>query len=41
MQLAAKSLAPVGEHLAAAIRMLLPFHGLRRRFGGSAASGKR
>ena len=43
MQLMTKSLAPLFrlEHFAGAIRMLLPFHGLRRRFGGSAASGKR
>jgi lipopolysaccharide export system permease protein len=42
MQIVTKSLTPLFrlEHFAAAIRMLLPFHGLRRRFGGSAASGK-
>jgi lipopolysaccharide export system permease protein len=33
MQLVTKSLAPLVEHFAAA--MLLPFHGLRRRFGGA------
>ena len=29
------------EQIAAASRMLLPFHGLLRRFGGSVASGER
>jgi lipopolysaccharide export system permease protein len=39
MQLATKSLAPLirPEHFAAISRMLLPFHGLLRRFGGSVA----
>jgi lipopolysaccharide export system permease protein len=39
MQLATKSLAPlIGlEHFVATSRVLLPFHGLLRRFGGSAA----
>ena len=43
MKVVTKSLLPLVrlEHLAAASRMLLPFHGLLRRFGGSAASGKR
>jgi hypothetical protein len=43
MQLATKSLAALAkpEHIAAAGRMLLPFHGLLRRFSGSAASGER
>jgi hypothetical protein len=43
MRLVAKSLVPLFrlEHFASASRMLLPFHGLRRRFGGSAASGER
>jgi lipopolysaccharide export system permease protein len=43
MRLVTKSLVPLFrlEHFAAASRMLLPFHGLRRRFGGSAASGER
>jgi lipopolysaccharide export system permease protein len=43
MQLATKSLAPLirFEHFAAASRMLLPIHGLLRRFGGSVASGER
>jgi lipopolysaccharide export system permease protein len=43
MQLATKSLASLIrlEQFAAASRMLLPFHGLLRRFGGSAASGER
>jgi lipopolysaccharide export system permease protein len=43
MQLATKSLAPLIrlDHFATASRMLLPFHGLLRRFGGSVASGER
>jgi lipopolysaccharide export system permease protein len=41
VQRATRSLAPlIGlEHFAAASRMLLPIHGLLRRFGGSVASG--
>jgi lipopolysaccharide export system permease protein len=43
MKVVTKSLLPLVrlEHLAATSRMLLPFHGLLRRFGGTAASGKR
>jgi lipopolysaccharide export system permease protein len=43
MQLATKSLAALVKpaHIAAAGRMLLPFHGLLRRFSGSVASGER
>jgi len=43
MQLATTSLASLikPEQFAAASRMLLPFHGLLRRFGGSVASGER
>jgi lipopolysaccharide export system permease protein len=43
MQLATSSLAALvrPEHIAAAGRMLLPFHGLLRRFSGSVASGER
>jgi lipopolysaccharide export system permease protein len=43
MQLATKSLASLirFDPFATASRMLLPFHGLLRRFGGSVASGER
>jgi lipopolysaccharide export system permease protein len=43
MQLATRSLSPLArlEHFAATSRILLPFHGLLRRFGGSVASGER
>jgi lipopolysaccharide export system permease protein len=43
MQLATVSLASLMrlEQFATASRMLLPFHGLLRRFGGSVASGER
>jgi lipopolysaccharide export system permease protein len=43
MQLATKSLASLIrlDHFATASRMLLPLHGLLRRFGGSVASGER
>jgi lipopolysaccharide export system permease protein len=43
MQLATKSLASLIrlDHFATAGRMLLSFHGLLRRFGGSVASGER
>jgi lipopolysaccharide export system permease protein len=43
MQLATSSLAGLvkPEYIAAAGRLLLPFHGLFRRFSGSVASGER